>query len=50
VLIADKILVLDNGAIVAQGTHSDLLASSAIYQEIYRSQLGDPENTTNDSR
>lgn len=40
VLTADKILVLDDGRIVAQGTHRELLASSPIYQDIYESQLG----------
>ena len=40
VLNADRILVLDEGTIVAQGTHSALLASSPIYREICESQLG----------
>jgi ATP-binding cassette subfamily B multidrug efflux pump len=40
VLNADKILVLDDGQIAAEGTHSELLASSPIYREIYESQLG----------
>jgi len=40
VLTADKILVLDDGQIVAEGTHRQLLASSPIYREIYDSQLG----------
>jgi len=40
VLNADKILVIDKGRLVAQGTHSELMSSSAIYQEIYESQLG----------
>jgi ATP-binding cassette subfamily B protein len=40
VLNADKILVLDDGQIVAEGTHGELLASSPIYREIYESQLG----------
>jgi ATP-binding cassette subfamily B protein len=40
VLTADKILVLDDGHIVAEGTHNQLLASSPIYREIYESQLG----------
>jgi len=41
VLNADKIVVLDQGQIAAQGTHAELMASSRIYQEIYESQLGD---------
>jgi ATP-binding cassette subfamily B protein len=40
VLTADKILVLDDGQIAAQGKHTELLASSPIYREIYDSQLG----------
>jgi ATP-binding cassette subfamily B multidrug efflux pump len=40
VLTADKILVLEDGQIAAEGTHRELLASSPIYQEIYESQLG----------
>jgi ATP-binding cassette subfamily B protein len=41
VLHADKIIVVDEGMIVAQGTHRELMKSSAVYQEIYASQLGD---------
>jgi ATP-binding cassette, subfamily B, multidrug efflux pump len=40
VLKADKIVVIDKGRIVAQGTHKELIQSSPIYQEIYDSQLG----------
>jgi ATP-binding cassette subfamily B protein len=40
VLKADKILVLDNGKIAAEGSHEKLIVSSPIYQEIYDSQLG----------
>jgi ATP-binding cassette subfamily B multidrug efflux pump len=40
VLAADKILVLDDGQIAAEGTHRELLASSPIYRDIYNSQLG----------
>jgi ATP-binding cassette subfamily B multidrug efflux pump len=40
VLTADKILVLENGAIVAEGTHNQLMESSPIYRDIYESQLG----------
>jgi ATP-binding cassette subfamily B protein len=39
VLNADRILVLDKGRIVAQGRHAELIESSEIYAEIYRSQL-----------
>jgi ATP-binding cassette, subfamily B, multidrug efflux pump len=41
VLNADKIVVIDKGRIVAEGTHAELMQSSPIYQEIYDSQLGD---------
>jgi ATP-binding cassette subfamily B multidrug efflux pump len=41
ILNADKIIVIDKGRIVAQGTHAQLIKSSPIYQEIYDSQLGD---------
>jgi len=40
VLNADKILVLDDGVIAAEGTHEELMTSSPIYREIYESQLG----------
>jgi ATP-binding cassette subfamily B protein len=40
VLKADKILLLDDGQIAAQGTHQELLLTSPIYREIYESQLG----------
>jgi ATP-binding cassette subfamily B protein len=40
VLTADKIVVIDKGQISAQGTHTELMESSPIYQEIYDSQLG----------
>jgi ATP-binding cassette subfamily B protein len=37
---ADLILLLENGRIVAQGTHEELLANSALYGEIIDSQFG----------
>ncbi len=40
VLKADKILVLDNGKIAAEGSHKELIETSPIYMEIYDSQLG----------
>ena len=36
---ADRILVLDDGALAGQGTHEELLQSCAVYQEIYYSQF-----------
>ncbi|MDY6846985.1 MAG: ABC transporter ATP-binding protein [Chloroflexota bacterium] len=41
VLAADKIIVLENGHISAEGTHETLIESSPTYQAIYHSQLGD---------
>ena len=41
VLKADKILVLDQGRIAAEGDHWELMETSPIYREIYESQLGD---------
>ena len=39
VVNADQILVLDKGRIVDRGTHEELMATSAIYTDIYHSQL-----------
>ena len=41
VLHADKIVVIDQGRVVAQGTHGELMQSSHVYREIYASQLGE---------
>ncbi len=38
VMDADQIIVLDNGRIVGQGTHEELMASCSEYQEIYQTQ------------
>ena len=35
---ADQILVLDDGELAGIGTHDELLANCAVYQEIYYSQ------------
>ncbi|MCJ0743896.1 ABC transporter ATP-binding protein [Pedobacter montanisoli] len=40
---ADKIIVLDNGHIVEQGTHIELLTNNKVYAEIYRNQLLEEE-------
>ena len=39
---ADEIVVLDDGRVSGHGTHAELLKTSSVYQEIYRSQLGEP--------
>jgi ATP-binding cassette subfamily B protein len=42
VLLADRILVLDQGRIAAVGTHRQLMETSGVYRDIYSSQLGAP--------
>jgi ATP-binding cassette, subfamily B, multidrug efflux pump len=44
VLNADKILVLDKGRLAAEGSHTELIKTSRIYQEIFASQLGSGVN------
>jgi len=41
VVQADRILVLDQGQIAAQGTHAELMESNELYAEIYSSQLAE---------
>ncbi|CAM3477015.1 ABC transporter ATP-binding protein [Marinicrinis lubricantis] len=40
VLEADQIIVMDEGRIVSRGTHDELMRESAVYRDIYESQLG----------
>ncbi len=40
VINLDKIVLMENGQILATGTHEALLKSNPLYQEIYASQLG----------
>lgn len=40
---ADKIIVLDDGRIVGQGTHEELLKNCPVYEDIARSQLSEEE-------
>ncbi|TDQ07007.1 ABC transporter ATP-binding protein [Pedobacter metabolipauper] len=42
---ADKILVLDDGRIVEQGTHHELLKAAGIYAEMYQNQLLEEEQS-----
>lgn len=37
----DKIIVLENGAIVEEGTHADLLAKNGYYTELYNNQMNE---------
>lgn len=43
VMNADKILVLDQGRLVGEGRHQDLLQTNEIYRDIARSQLSEEE-------
>ena len=43
IMDADQILVLDNGQVVGQGTHKELLTTNEVYQEIAYSQLSKEE-------
>ena len=43
ILNADKIIVLDDGKIVGQGTHDELLKNNETYREIALSQLSEEE-------
>jgi ATP-binding cassette subfamily B protein len=43
ILNADKIIVLDEGKIVGQGTHEELMKTSPVYKEIALSQLSEKE-------
>ena len=43
IMDADLILVLENGCVVGQGTHKELLENCAAYREIAQSQLSEEE-------
>ncbi|UQR05960.1 ABC transporter ATP-binding protein/permease [Enterococcus durans] len=43
VVKADRILVLDEGRLVGEGTHEELAATNRIYQEIFETQKGTEE-------
>ena len=43
VVHADKILVLDQGCLIGQGTHKELVATNEVYREIYETQKGKEE-------
>ncbi|ASS73634.1 multidrug ABC transporter ATP-binding protein [Tumebacillus algifaecis] len=43
VIEAEKILVIEEGAIVGSGAHDELMSSCEVYMDIYRSQFGQQE-------
>ena len=48
---ADRVLVVDDGRVVEQGTHTDLLAAGGLYAELYRTQFAPsprPARTTDE--
>ncbi|MDE5604669.1 MAG: ABC transporter ATP-binding protein, partial [Eubacterium sp.] len=44
VMCADKIIVLDDGAVCGVGNHSALLENCDVYKEIYASQFGEEDS------
>jgi len=40
---ADRIIVLDQGRVVGQGTHKELLSTCDVYRQIAESQLSEAE-------
>ncbi|PIS41382.1 MAG: multidrug ABC transporter ATP-binding protein [Candidatus Kerfeldbacteria bacterium CG08_land_8_20_14_0_20_42_7] len=49
IMNAEKIIVLDEGRVVGEGTHQDLLATCSVYKEIASSQLSEEELRGNKS-
>lgn len=43
IMNADRIIVLDDGKVVGEGTHRELMKSCAVYADIARSQLSEEE-------
>lgn len=40
-IIADLILVMDQGKVIEQGTHAELLAKNGFYADLYNSQFSE---------
>lgn len=45
ILLADQIVVLHSGRLVANGAHGDLIASSAHYRDLIRSDIDQPNSS-----
>lgn len=43
-MAADQILILEDGRLIAEGHHAELLKRSSLYQQIYQSQFGEDES------
>ncbi|WP_395018787.1 hypothetical protein [Robinsoniella peoriensis] len=43
IMRSDLILCMEDGVLCGQGNHEELLNKCTVYQEIYRSQIGDDE-------
>lgn len=47
---ADQLLVLNDGQIVQQGTHDELMAQDGLYEEMYRAQTGQRQSPPDSAR
>ncbi len=47
---ADRIIVLDNGRIVDQGTHAELIGRGGLYADLYQTQLDQDKNRSEDDQ
>ena len=48
IIIAHRILVIDNGRIVEEGSHEELMRKEGLYHHLYEMQFKEPEEVTNE--